>query len=53
MREVDGHDMRQLMTALQDVLGVDDKLQVIIAHTRKGRGPSPLARPGVAQVVGT
>lgn len=41
VREIDGHDMEQVMTALQDVRRVNDQPQLIIAHTLKGRGLSP------------
>ncbi len=38
--EVDGHDLRQLMTALDDFDNVEGKPTVIIAHTVKGKGVS-------------
>lgn len=38
--EVDGHDIEQIVEALQDVRRVVDQPQMIIAHTRKGRGLS-------------
>jgi transketolase len=41
VREIDGHDMQQALTALQDVRRVTGQPQMIIAHTRKGRGLSP------------
>lgn len=41
VREIDGHNMPQIMTALQDVRRVKGQPQIIIAHTLKGRGLSP------------
>ncbi|MFO7682656.1 MAG: transketolase [Chloroflexota bacterium] len=41
VREIDGHDMRQVLTALQAVRRITDQPQMIIAHTLKGRGLSP------------
>lgn len=41
VREIDGHDMQQALTALQDVRRVTGQPQMIIAHTLKGRGLSP------------
>ncbi|MCB8984916.1 MAG: transketolase [Ardenticatenaceae bacterium] len=47
VREINGHDMRQCVTALQDVARVNDQPQMIIAHTRKGRGLSPFEKDSV------
>lgn len=47
VREIDGHDMQQVLTALQDVRRVTDQPQMIIAHTRKGRGLSPFEKDEV------
>lgn len=41
VREIDGHNMDQALTALQDVRRVSGQPQLIIAHTLKGRGLSP------------
>lgn len=41
VREIDGHDMEQAVTALQNVRRVKKQPQIIIAHTLKGRGLSP------------
>ncbi len=38
--EIDGHDMRQILKALDDADSVTDKPTVIIAHTVKGKGIS-------------
>ena len=47
VREIDGHDMRQVLTALQDVRRVNDQPQMIIAHTLKGRGLSSFEKDEV------
>jgi len=39
-KEVDGHDLKQLMDALDEAEKVKGKPQVIIAHTIKGKGVS-------------
>ena len=41
VNEIDGHDMRAIVTRLQDVRRVKGQPQIIIAHTLKGRGLSP------------
>jgi transketolase len=41
VREMDGHNMAEVLAALQDVRRVTDQPQIIIAHTLKGRGLSP------------
>jgi transketolase len=38
--EVDGHNLTQLITALDDFESIKDKPTVIIAHTVKGKGVS-------------
>lgn len=38
--EIDGHDIEQILEALQNARRVVDQPQMIIAHTRKGRGLS-------------
>jgi transketolase len=38
--EVDGHDMRQLLNALDTVDSIHDQPKIIIAHTTKGKGVS-------------
>ncbi|MEZ4617569.1 MAG: transketolase [Caldilineaceae bacterium] len=40
-REIDGHDMSQVMAALHAVSTVSQQPQLIVAHTRKGRGLAP------------
>jgi transketolase len=47
VREIDGHDMKQIITALQEVFKVKEQPQMIIAHTLKGRGLSPFANDNV------
>jgi transketolase len=47
VREIDGHNMAELLTALQDVRRVTDQPQIIIAHTLKGRGLSPFEADAV------
>jgi transketolase len=41
VREINGHHMEEILTALQAVRRVDDQPQLIIAHTLKGKGLSP------------
>lgn len=38
--EIDGHNMKQILEALQKARGIRDKPTVIIAHTIKGKGVS-------------
>ena len=47
VREIDGHNMAEALTALQDVRRVKKQPQMIIAHTLKGRGLSPFAADDV------
>jgi transketolase len=47
VREIDSHDMEQVLVALQDVRRVTQQPQLIIAHTRKGRGLSPFEKDNV------
>lgn len=41
VREIDGHDMEQIMEALLAVRSIEEQPQLILAHTLKGRGLSP------------
>ena len=47
VQEIDGHDMRQIVTALQDAARVSQQPQIIVAHTLKGRGLSPFEKDDV------
>jgi transketolase len=38
--ELDGHNMRQVLEALDEVLNIHDRPTVLIAHTTKGKGIS-------------
>jgi transketolase len=38
--ELDGHNMRQVVEALDKVLSIHDRPTVLIAHTTKGKGVS-------------
>ena len=40
VREIDGHDMDQIISALDELPYVEDKPSIIIAHTVKGKGVS-------------
>lgn len=42
--EIVGHDLDQILDAYNLVQQVDDKPQMIIAHTKKGRGLSPFEK---------
>lgn len=45
--EIDGHNMEQVMRALYAVPNVTQQPQLIIVHTRKGRGLSPFEEDNV------
>ena len=40
VQEIDGHDMAAIVSALETAKSIDDRPQVIIAHTVKGKGVS-------------
>jgi transketolase len=42
--EIDGHDLYQVMDAYQRASTVKDQPQIIIAHTKKGKGLSPFEK---------
>lgn len=42
--EVDGHDMQKVVSSLEMMKSVTDQPQVIIAHTKKGKGLSPFEK---------
>ncbi len=50
--EVDGHDMEELLAALEEVRQVEDRPQMIIAHTLKGRGLAPFEADEVNRMHG-
>lgn len=52
VREINGHDMNQALSALQAVRRVPRQPQLIIAHTLKGRGLSPFAKDEVNRMHG-
>jgi transketolase len=39
--EIDGHNLEEIQSSLKEAREVSDKPQVIIAHTKKGKGLSP------------
>jgi transketolase len=39
--EIDGHNIEEVQTALKEVQQVTGKPQIIVAHTKKGKGLSP------------
>lgn len=47
VEEVDGHDMQKVMFTLEKVQDVKGKPQVIICHTKKGKGLSPFEKDDV------
>jgi len=47
VREIDGHNMDEVMMALRDVVTIEAQPQLIIAHTLKGRGLSPFEKNDV------
>ena len=42
--QIDGHDMHQVLEAFRQAREVQDKPQIIIAHTDKGRFLSPFTK---------
>jgi transketolase len=52
VRQINGHNMEQALTALQDVRRVNRQPQIIVAHTLKGRGLSPFAEDDVNRMHG-
>jgi transketolase len=42
--EIDGHDFIQVMDVYSRVLAIKDRPQIIIAHTKKGKGLSPFEK---------
>jgi transketolase len=47
VEEIDGHDMHQILEAFQTVRSVEQQPQLILAHTRKGKGLSPFVQDDV------
>lgn len=47
VREIDGHDMDEILAALEGVQGVQGRPQMIVAHTLKGKGLSPFEKDDV------
>ena len=47
VREIDGHDMEQILAAFDELRGVRGKPQMIVAHTLKGKGLSPFEKDDV------
>lgn len=45
--EIDGHDMSEVLDALQNAKEIDDQPQIIVAHTLKGRGLTPFEKNDV------
>lgn len=45
--EINGHDVSQILEALQAVQRLEDQPQMIVAHTLKGRGLSPFEKDAV------
>lgn len=52
VRQINGHNMEQALTALQNVRRVKRQPQIIIAHTLKGRGLSPFEEDDVNRMHG-
>lgn len=47
VEEIDGHAMQEILSALKRVRQVEDMPQVIICHTKKGKGLSPFEQDNV------
>ncbi len=52
VREIDGHDLKEIRDALQAVQQVNGKPQMVIAHTKKGKGLSPFENNNVNRMHG-
>ncbi len=52
VREIDGHDLKEVREALQAVQQVKGKPQMIVAHTKKGKGLSPFENDNVNRIHG-
>ncbi len=52
VRQINGHNMEQTLTALREVRRVNQQPQIIIAHTLKGRGLSPFEEDDVNRMHG-
>lgn len=44
VREIDGHNMEAILSALRAIRSIEGQPQMIIAHTLKGRGLSPFEK---------
>lgn len=47
VEEIDGHNMGEILEAYQTVRRIENQPQMIVAHTRKGRGLSPFEKDDV------
>jgi transketolase len=47
--EVDGHDVEHLSQVFESLTTVNDRPQLVIAHTKKGRGLSPFEKDAVSR----
>lgn len=47
VREIDGHDMDEILAALEGVQDVRGRPQMIVAHTLKGKGLSPFEKDDI------
>lgn len=47
VEEIDGHDMEEILSTLEKVQKIKGRPQIIICHTKKGRGLSPFEKNDV------
>lgn len=47
VEEINGHDMEEIVATLEKVQEVDGRPQVIVCHTKKGKGLSPFEKDDV------
>jgi len=45
--EINGHDMGEILRAFEHVRAIEDRPQMIVAHTLKGKGLSPFEQDDV------
>lgn len=47
VEEIDGHDMEEILSTLEKVQKIKEQPQIIICHTKKGKGLSPFEKDDV------
>lgn len=47
VEEIDGHDMEEILSTLEKVQGIKGQPQIVICHTKKGKGLTPFEKDDV------